>query len=465
MPGVQTTLDIGGSRAMDQHYIQTAGLDDDNTSVTIDGMLINGLSSDGGSQYYLNDAFTHEMAVEMSGPDAETSSGGVLVTMIPREGGNELSGTFYYEAMNRDFTSSNLTPRLTNHGVRSVDRIDRSYEVNGSLGGPVVRDRVWFFYTGHRRIRDRVVLDSFHRDGSPGIDDRQVHGNNLRFTIQATRNNKLSVWYDRNNKLTGHNHTAGEDVETVSESRGLGKHGPRYAAQVKWTSTISSRMLSEVGWSTHRTDYNNRPQPGLPQDRPAGVRTCLATPCLEFDPKQVGDIHPWYSIVSRFDPEAIGIERMGNAEFDFGKVSQRYVLSAKLSYVTGSHNFKVGRPEQLRTGSVDLDQQRRHPEARTTARAVPRGDPDLEHAAHLQPPAQPRHRTVRPGVVDARPADAQSGHSPGVVQRPGRRERVAGGTLGAGPAVRRDHEPARLVSTSRCASAWPTTCSETRGRR
>ena len=342
MPGVQTTLDIGGSRAMDQHYIQTAGLDDDNTSVTIDGMLINGLSSDGGSQYYLNDAFTHEMAVEMSGPDAETSSGGVLVTMIPREGGNELSGTFYYEAMNRDFTSSNLTPRLTNHGVRSVDRIDRSYEVNGSLGGPVVRDRVWFFYTGHRRIRDRVVLDSFHRDGSPGIDDRQVHGNNLRFTIQATRNNKLSVWYDRNNKLTGHNHTAGEDVETVSESRGLGKHGPRYAAQVKWTSTISSRMLSEVGWSTHRTDYNNRPQPGLPQDRPAGVRTCLATPCLEFDPKQVGDIHPWYSIVSRFDPEAIGIERMGNAEFDFGKVSQRYVLSAKLSYVTGSHNFKVG---------------------------------------------------------------------------------------------------------------------------
>ena len=342
MPGVQTTLDIGGSRAMDQHYIQTAGLDDDNTSVTIDGMLINSLSSDGGSQYYLNDAFTHEMAVETSGPDAETSTGGVRVTMIPREGGNELSGTFYYEAMNRDFTSSNLTPRLTNQGVSSVDRIDRSYEVNGSLGGPVVQDRVWFFYTGHRRIRDRVVLDSFYRDGSPGIDDRQVHGNNLRFTIQATRNDKLSVWYDRNNKLTGHNHTAGEDVETVSESRGLGKHGPRYAAQVKWTSTISSRMLSEVGWSTNRIDYNNRPQPGLPQDRPAGVRTCLMTPCLDFDPNQVGDLDPWYSIVSRFDPEAVGIERIGNAEFDFGKVPQRYVLSAKLSYVTGSHNFKVG---------------------------------------------------------------------------------------------------------------------------
>ena len=331
-----------------------------------------------------------------------------------------------------------------NQGVTSVDRIDRSYEVNGSLGGPVVRDRVWFFYTGHRRIRDRVVLDSFYRDGSPGIDDRQVHGNNLRFTIQATRNNKLSVWYDRNNKLTGHNHTAGEDVETVSESRGLGKHGPRYAAQAKWTSTISSRMLSEVGWSTNRIDYNNGPQPGLRHDRPGGVRTCLMTPCLDFDPNQVGDLDPWYSVVSRFDPEAIGIERIGNAEFDFGKVAAALRALGQALVRHRLAQLQGGRPEQLRAGGLDLDQQRRHPEPGLPL-GRSRGDPDLQYAAHLQPPPQPRHRPVRPGLLDARPADAQPGDSPGVVQRTGRRERVTGRTLGAGPAVRRDHEPAELV--------------------
>ena len=81
-------------------------------------MQLNNLSGNGASQYYLNDAFTHEMAVQTSGPDAETSAGGVRVTMIPREGGNELSGTFYYEAMNRDFTSSNLTPRLVGQARR-----------------------------------------------------------------------------------------------------------------------------------------------------------------------------------------------------------------------------------------------------------------------------------------------------------------------------------------------------------
>ena len=342
MPGLRTSLDIGGSRAMDQHAIRTAGLADNNTTVLIDGMQLNNLSSNGASQYYLNDAFTHEMAVQTSGPDAETSAGGVRVTMIPREGGNELSGTFYYEAMNRDFTSSNLTPRLVDQGVTSVDRIDRAYEVNGSLGGPVVRDRVWFFYSGHRRIRDRVVLDSFYRDGSPGIDDRQVHGNNLRLTIQGTTSDKFSIWYDRNNKVTGHNHVAGEDIETVSMNRGLGRHPPRYAAQAKWTSTIDTRLLSEIGWSTNRVDYTNEPQPGLRRDRPANLRTCQATPCLGFDPAQVGDVDSWYAVVSRFDPEAAGIQRIGNAELDFGKATQRFVLSAKLTYVTGSHNFKVG---------------------------------------------------------------------------------------------------------------------------
>lgn len=342
MPGVRTSLDIGGSHAMDQHAIRTAGLEDNNTTVLIDGMQLNNLSSDGASQYYLNDAFTHEMAVQTSGPDAETSAGGVRVSLIPREGGNDLSGTFYHEAMNRDFTWSNLTPRLRDQGVASVDRIDRAYEVNGSLGGPVARDRVWFFYSGHRRIRDRVVLDSFYRDGSPGIDDRQVHDNNLRLTIQGTAKDKLSVWFDRNNKVTGHNHSAGEDVETVSMSRGLGRHPPRYAGQVKWTSTISTRLLSEIGWSTNRVDYVNGPQPGLRQDRPADMRSCLATPCLAFDPAQVVAVDPWYTVVSRFDPESAGIERIGNSELDFTKATQRYVLSARLSYVTGSHQFKAG---------------------------------------------------------------------------------------------------------------------------
>ena len=45
-------------------------------------MKLNNLSSDGASQYSLNDAFTHEMAVQTSGPDAETPASGVRVTMI-----------------------------------------------------------------------------------------------------------------------------------------------------------------------------------------------------------------------------------------------------------------------------------------------------------------------------------------------------------------------------------------------
>ena len=342
MPTVRTSLDIRGSRAMDQHAIRTAGLEDNNTTVVIDGMQLNSLSSDGASQYYLNDAFTDEMAVQTSGPDAETSAGGVRVSLIPREGGNELSGTFYYEAMNRDFTWSNLTPRLREQGVASVDRIDRAYEVNGSLGGPVVRDRVWFFYSGHRRIRDRGRARQLpprrvarHRRPAgprqqpaahrPGHGEGQVLG-----VVRPQQQGHGPRPFRRRGCRDGEHEPGAREAP------------PRYAGQVKWTSTIGARILSEIGWATNRVAYVNGPQPGLRHDRPAGMRHCFATPCLEFDPAQAVDVDPWYTVVSRFDPESPGVERTGNAELDFTKATQRFVLSAKLSYVTGSHHFKAG---------------------------------------------------------------------------------------------------------------------------
>lgn len=342
IPGVQANLDIGGSRSMDQHNLRVAGMEDNEVTVVVDGMLLNSNSSDGASQYYFNDAMSQEMSVQTSGVDAETSAGGVRVNMVPREGGNTLSATFYAEGMNKDMTSSNLTDRLRAEGVTQVTGLHRAFDINGSAGGPIQRERLWWFYTGHRRAVDQVVLGSFYPDGSPGIDDTLIYANQLRLTWQANARNKIAAFYDRNNKIDFHAFSAGEDIATVSQTRGVGKYGPRYAAQVKWTSTLSSRFLFEAGWGSNRVDYDNKPQPGLRQDRPTTVRTCVVTPCLAFDANQVGpNIHPWYTTLSRFDPEAL-IERWGNATDDFGKVPQRYIVSAKLSYVTGSHNVKVG---------------------------------------------------------------------------------------------------------------------------
>ena len=343
MPLVVSTIDVGGSQGMDQHNLRLAGTEDNEATVIVDGMLLNSNSSDGASQYYFNDAMAQQVSMQTSGVDAETQAGGVRINLVPKEGGNSVKGSMYLDGANERMMSSNLTDNLKTQGVTSVAGLSRAYDFNGAIGGPVRHDKLWFFFTGHRKELDRKVVGAFYADGTPAVDDVTIHGLQLRLTWQIMSKMKLSAFYDDNNKVERHTFASGEDPATVSQTRGVGRpRGPRYASQVKWTGTFSSRLLAEAGWGTNRVDYVNKALPGLRKERPANVQTCVATPCLSFDPSQAGrNIDPWYTTTSNFDPNAI-LTRWGNATDDFHKVPQRYVISTKLTFVTGSHNLKVG---------------------------------------------------------------------------------------------------------------------------
>ncbi|MEO8682697.1 MAG: carboxypeptidase regulatory-like domain-containing protein, partial [Vicinamibacterales bacterium] len=55
--GVNLSLpDTGGARAMQQTYMSTHGMTTSNTTVMVDGQLVNGLQGDGAIQSYFNDA-------------------------------------------------------------------------------------------------------------------------------------------------------------------------------------------------------------------------------------------------------------------------------------------------------------------------------------------------------------------------------------------------------------------------
>src|SRR4030095_9480655 len=111
--GVSLNLpDTGGARAMQQTYMSTHGMTTANNTVMVDGMTVNGLQSDGGVQSYFNDAMNQEVAYQTSGIGAETSSGGVRLNMIPREGGNKFSGDFKSAYRPGDWQADNVGPRL-----------------------------------------------------------------------------------------------------------------------------------------------------------------------------------------------------------------------------------------------------------------------------------------------------------------------------------------------------------------
>src|SRR5262249_16553838 len=73
--GVNLSLpDTAGARGMQQTYMSTHGQSAANNTVLVDGMMVNGLMSDGAVQSYFNDQMSQEVVYQTSGIGAETSA-------------------------------------------------------------------------------------------------------------------------------------------------------------------------------------------------------------------------------------------------------------------------------------------------------------------------------------------------------------------------------------------------------
>jgi hypothetical protein len=374
--------EVGLSTSAQQTVMMTHGMSWRQVSVAVDGQLVNGTDRDGGIQNYHNHLANEEMAYETSGMTAETSGGGVRINMIPREGGNTLAGQFYTgfsnNALANDHTvvpSSQAT--YPNGGTRATGSEGNTlfHDINIAQGGPLVRDKLWFFASARRWQVDKPITGSFYRNQSgtapryfdhdpvpldgkggrellSGIDANTIKSTLIRLTYQAGANHKLSAYFDRIFKDRYRPHGAGDDPATAPNHQGSPIY---YTGAAKWTATLSNRLLLEAGYSSNveNWSYEERrdapplgPAVGLRQSRPTNVPFCAATPCYHVgntaaQQMQYGSgMDPWYQMIRRNDTDAAFRDR-GNWSYIQEK-PERFNYNVSLTYVTGSHNMKVG---------------------------------------------------------------------------------------------------------------------------
>ena len=148
---------------MQQTYMSTRGLTSANNIVTVDGLMVNGLDGDGAVQQYFNQAMMEEMSYQTSGAGADVSPGGVRMNMVPKDGGNRFSGAFFSAWTDKAWQSDNLTDDIIDRGLRAGPGIDRIYDFNLAVGGPIKRDKLWFFTSGRMWSVDAPVADTFVR--------------------------------------------------------------------------------------------------------------------------------------------------------------------------------------------------------------------------------------------------------------------------------------------------------------
>ena len=134
-----------------------------------DGVRANVLIDDGQWQmgWEMNQAATAELAYDAGGAPAEVQTGGVLQNAIPKEGGNTFRGTFFSQFGHENLNASNQTPELQ-AVLGELNRNAYNYNLNPGFGGPIVKDRLWFYTAFLRRdTKGWVAGSKFTGEGTP----------------------------------------------------------------------------------------------------------------------------------------------------------------------------------------------------------------------------------------------------------------------------------------------------------
>jgi len=208
VPGIRlNTPDVGGAQQTEQTYMATHGNSALHNTVLLDGMPAQTNLNDGAVQNYIDNALIAEAVYKTSGVSAETSAGGVYLNLVPKDGGNQMHGQGFFAGSsdNWGLQAKNVDQELLDRNTSPTGtRIDHLNDFNFSMGGPVLKDKLWWFASARHQGTYVLIPNTYSNDGSPGIEDAWIRSFVVRGTYQATPRNKFAFTYQRNYKWKGH---------------------------------------------------------------------------------------------------------------------------------------------------------------------------------------------------------------------------------------------------------------------
>jgi hypothetical protein len=251
-------FDVGGSTAGTQTTYVAYGNGGQNRPL-IEG--INTTEGTSASGFYFDYGSFGEVVVGAAGNSAEMPSGGVLTNFIGKSGGNDFSGQLYYEYENQDIQSSNVSDDQLERGFANIPRnvIDQlgleraaantllSYKnFNASVGGPVIKDKVWWYF-GYLRQQNVV-----YQPASGAILDGTEFATKLvnytgKLTYQMTPQDKFMAYLQYGTKSQPNRTDAvvANAQHTTADST-LNQDSPSWVAKVEYNRTFGNRGFLEV---------------------------------------------------------------------------------------------------------------------------------------------------------------------------------------------------------------------------
>jgi hypothetical protein len=164
-PGVQAGLNVGGSSSGQQVGLQSRGT---GASVqwNLEGGSITDLSSNSSPSYFNFDAF-EQISVVNGGGDVSVQSSGLSINLITKSGSNVFKGSAVGTFENNKMQNRNVDEDLFSRGTGgflSGNPIKQIYTASVEYGGPLLRNKLWWWAAADRQDINVGVLNYFDRD-------------------------------------------------------------------------------------------------------------------------------------------------------------------------------------------------------------------------------------------------------------------------------------------------------------
>jgi hypothetical protein len=331
LPGVtRPTEDVGGLTGDGASRGSQTARGNDDTRVLAGGLgLHSATGQNSGIVTAMNLAMYQEVAVDTGGISAENAEGGVIINLIPRDGGNTFGGKIFTNFANHSMQANNFTQELKDRGLGTPNTMNKLWEFNPAFGGPIKRDRVWFQWSARSAGAYQNVPMFYNKNAGDATkwtyepDTNRPAGNqnkvtdfsSVRVTWQANPKHKFAGNYSRS---TVDDHPRGLTATSSPEANANNYSGARRTGfGGEWTAPLTSNFLLEAAFGSVSI-YWPRPHPGENPFLPPGTVGMIAA-----------------------QEQSTGIRyraSTGNFETRDNRVSWRIALS----HVTGSQAFKAG---------------------------------------------------------------------------------------------------------------------------
>jgi hypothetical protein len=307
--------------------------------LTVDGLNIS--NPPGGNQppnFTADVGNAEEVTMTTSGGLGEFETAGLTMNIVPKQGGNRISGLVATSGFSKGMQADNFSQELKDRGATQPTPVYHVYDFNAAVGGPVIKDRLWYFGSVREQGQRRDTLNVYYNKnagdatkwtyepdlGQAALSDRMWENYTPRITWQITQKNKVTGSWDEQpvcRTCTGSTSLTGSPNffwPTSPEAEGHGEFSPQRVQQGRWTNPLTSRLLLEAGLGTTYYQWGGREDESNPNDLVQVV-----------------------NLTQTIAPGVVTAMKYRSQNWLINKTSGT-TWNAAASYITGSHSTKFG---------------------------------------------------------------------------------------------------------------------------